>query len=51
MQAPQEPALSFLEVLEAVHDDDDDDDEEEEEKEKAREKLLRMTCDLTTAPT
>jgi hypothetical protein len=48
MQAPQEPALSFLEVLEAVHDDDDDDEEEEE---KAREKLLRMTCHLTTAPT
>jgi hypothetical protein len=47
MQAPQEPALSFLEVLEAVHDDDDD----EEEEEKAREKLLRMTCHLTTAPT
>jgi hypothetical protein len=45
MQAPQEPALSFLEVLEAVHDDD------EEEEEKAREKLLRMTCHLTTAPT
>jgi hypothetical protein len=50
MQAPQEPALSFLEVLEAVHDDDEDDDDEEEE-EKAREKLLRMTCHLTTAPT
>jgi hypothetical protein len=45
MQAPQEPALSFLEVLEAVHDDD------EEEEEKAREKLLRMTCHLTTALT
>jgi hypothetical protein len=48
MQAPEEPALSFLDVLEAVHDDDDDDEEEEE---KAREKLLRMTCHLTTAPT
>jgi hypothetical protein len=43
MQAPQEPALSFLEVLEAVHDDD--------EEEEAREKLLRMTCHSTTAPT